>query len=650
MKTRVLFINASEKGYWVEEIDDPDIIGPIDLGVKLHLERYKSFEKGVYDGDNVLVFGEGRFAGSSLFGTHRLVFVFKSPLTRGLFASAMGGAAYAFVKTGVDAVVIQGKSEKPLIVKIKGTAEGEPIVEFDTTELNELISVYKGYKKYKGVYAFQEYLIDKYKGLFTKNFRAILIGPAAINTSMGGIFSATVRGGKMDKGSEDWAGRGGCGSVMFRAHRVVAAIFGGEYKRVFPGEDIADPKVINAVFKEVTGKTFVEVVREATVKYHYDPKVGSGGTFGSNYPSLKVRTPMFNWNMIYLPRDLREKLHQMIMEYFWKPFNEESIKPKTWKTCGEPCIVTCKKVRKGYKVDYEPYEGMGPQSGVFELHAADIAVETVDSMGFDAIEFGNVVAWIFEVITKGLLKPEEVGLKEKPEFNPYNYKVEYSKKNAELIVELARKMAYGENEILRIIGEGLRKACKILDERFSERVKKIGVKFEDLAVYPAYGEEGHITPNIYWTPGLIAPVVISGRYWTLYSGVFHDPESYAAAALERAVKELYSDDGGVCRFHRAWAEKIIEKLYEKAYNLKVNLAEHYKRTYSRILEYNVKARAYPVFWDSERTIDLLATAAKEYGNEEWTKRFEEDKKEAAKDWWTRFARKVEEFTGVRFLS
>jgi len=650
MKTRVLFIDAGERKYRVEEIDDPEILGPIDLGVKIHLERYESYKKDALDPGNPLVFGMGKFAGSAIFGTHRLTFVFKSPITGGLFASAMGGAAYVFVKTGVDAVVLEGRSEKPLIIKIEGDEKGEVKVDFKEIEKDKLFEIYEGYEGFKGVYAFQRYLLDEFKEEFKNDYRAAIVGPAAFTTNIAGIVSITIKKGEMDKGSEDWAARGGSGTVMCQAHGVVAIVFGGKWRKSFPVEDISNPKTADSIFREVFGKPLHQVVTEATVKYRYDPKIGSGGTFGGNYPSLKVHTPMFNWNNIYLPRETREKLHAVIMEHYWKPFNEEAIKTRSWKTCGEPCPVACKKVRLGYKVDYEPYEGVGPQSGIFEIHAADIAVEAVDSMGFDAIEFGNVVAWIFDCLSKGLLKPEEIGLEEKPVFDPYKYKVEFSEKNAKIAAKIAEEMAYGRNEILSIISRGLRRACKELDARFSERVKKVGVKFEDLAVYPSYGKDGHITPNFYWTPGLIAPIAVSGRYWTLYSGVFHDPETYASAALERAVKELYSDDGGFCRFHRKWAEKLAEKLYEKAYGVKINLAEHYKKTYSKILEYNVKAGAQPTFWDSMKTIDLLATAAEEYSGEgEWAKKFKEDKVNAAREWWLRFARKVEEFTGVKFV-
>ncbi len=57
--------------------------------------------------------GKGVFAGSIFYGSHRLIAVFRSPLTRGLHVSAVGGAAYSFMRTGVDAICMESKSELP---------------------------------------------------------------------------------------------------------------------------------------------------------------------------------------------------------------------------------------------------------------------------------------------------------------------------------------------------------------------------------------------------------------------------------------------------------------------------------------------------------------------------------------------------------
>ncbi len=641
---RALFIDVSTRKTWVKEYPIEEVMGPIELGLKVHLEELETWKKPVYSPENALVLGAGLFAGSKLYGSHRLVAAFKSPLTRGFHVAAMGGAAYQF-RLGVDAVVVVGKSEKPLILKLEDPGTGEVRVEFIEIEEDKLEEIWRGYKGLEGVYALQEYLSDTYREFYEKyDGRSVLVGPAAKYTSLGALASITLHKGRIDWGSEDYAARGGPGSVLYRAHHVAAIIYGGAYDRSkdLP-EQLRDLKTINQLFLDIAKKPYVTMVIEAGTKYRFNPKLNTGGTLGGNYPHLKTLTPMFNWNMIYLPQELRQRLHELIMKFIWEPFNREAIETKTWKTCGEPCPIACKKVRLGrYKTDYEPYEGFGPFIGVFEIHEAQKAVEKADALGFDAIETGQVIGFLYDAMEKGLLRPEELGLPRKPFFNPEKYSIEYSKTNAELAVSILEKLAWGGNPLLKLVGErGLRSAAKILDILYEDRVKQAGWRFSDLIVYASFGEEGHITPNYYWTPGMVAPLAVLGRYWTLYKSVFTEPEEYAEKAFTRAIKEMWSDNGGFCRFHRGWLEKTLDKILDQLFGLK-DLDARYKKLYKKILEYQDKAGAAPSFWDSRKVIDYLALGAKEFGNEKWATLFQLNKEKAAREWWKKFYAKLEE--------
>ncbi|WFO75076.1 glyceraldehyde-3-phosphate ferredoxin oxidoreductase [Desulfurococcaceae archaeon MEX13E-LK6-19] len=645
---RVLFIDVGKRDYWVEEYPIEEVGGPIELGVKLHLEKYETYKKPVYSPDNVVVIGRGVFAGTKLYGVHRFTVVFRSPLTRGLHVASMGGAAYQF-NVNADAMVIVGYSETPLILKVYDEGNGEPKVEFHEVDEGLLENIWSGFGDEKGVYALQKWLSERFLDFYKEyNGRSILTGPAAKYTSLGALVSITLNKGVMDRGSEEYAARGGPGSVLYRAHHVAAIVYGGKYnvgeKRP---QDLLDTRKINDIFRKLAGETYPFVVIKAGTKYRYDEKLKTGGTFGGNYPHLKTLTPMFNWNMIYMPIELRQKFHEIIMKYMWEPFNKQAIETREWKTCGEPCPIACKKVRKGkYKTDYEPYEGQGPIIGVFDINEIEKGVEAIDSLGFDAIEVSNVVAWIFDALEKGLLRPDEVGLRDKPCFNPETYTLECSKKNIELAVKILHDLAWGRQPLLRLIGEkGLRSAAKILDILYEDRVKTVGLKFEDLAVYALFGEEGHITPNFYWTPGMVAPLAVLGRYWTLYKSVFVEPEEYAAKAVDRAIKELFIDNMGLCRFHRGWAEKYLPELAKTYYG--VDPVAKAKEVYKKIIEYQDKAAANPVFWDSKKIIDYMALGAKEFGNEEWAKKFEEDKVKAAREWWDRFYKKMYEILGLK---
>ncbi|AFK51382.1 glyceraldehyde-3-phosphate:ferredoxin oxidoreductase [Thermogladius calderae 1633] len=643
LKYRVVFVNPGEKTSRLAEYDLSEVRGPVSLGVKLHSEVYESWKKPVYHPDNALVIGTGLVAGSKLYGVHRLVAVFRSPLTRGLHVAAMGGAAYQLAAR-LHSIVVDGAAGRPTIVLLRGHKDGAVEVSFSELEDSELESVWRGYRGLKGTYALTKYVVDKHPDFFKGGLsRVVAVGPASKYTSLGALFSATLFNGEIDYGSEDLAARGGPGSVLLRAHNVAAIAYSGSYDRSadLPRE-MTELRAISDYTVKKLGKPYINAVIEAGTKYRFDPKLNTGGTFGSNYPHLRTQTPMFNWNMIYLPNDVREKLFNYIMKYYWEPFNKEAIESKSWKTCGEPCPVACKKVRKGkYKTDYEPYNGLGPMIGVFDLHEAERLVELADAYGFDAIELGNLIAFVFEALENGLLRPEEVSLSRKPSFNPLNYTVEHSKTNADLAEDVIESMAWGTNPILRLIADrGLRSAAKVLDLLYEERTKERKTRFVDLAVYASFGEEGHITPNFYWTPGMVAPLPVLGRYWTLYTGVFLDPEEFAAKSYERAVMELMIDDSGVCRFHRGWAEKLLPSLYADYYGLKDTL-QFYKRLYKRLAEYQSHT-AEPTLWESRKVFDYMTKAAAEYANKTWTEKFSVEGEKSVVEWWARFKKKLAE--------
>ncbi len=662
MKHRVAFINASNGVTRVKEIDRDDILGPADWGIYCHLEVYKSFKYPPFDEHNVFSFGMGKLAGGVLSGTHRLTAVFRSPLWGGLYISTIGGAGYPFRYLGIDYITIEGKAEKPSILLIKNI-DGNFSVKLKSMDLEELNNIYKGYKGWEGVYALYRYLLEKYKDEYKKDgkfleFRILVVGPAALNTNMGGIFSTTIRNGEIDTGSEGWMARGGGGSVLCQAHGIVAIIYGGNYDwREFEGLNLKDAKEVNEFFKKSLGKPMSRVIFEATEKYRYSPKVGSGGTFGVNYSTLKDRSIMFNWNSIFLDRETRLELYnKLIREHYLKQFNEEIIKPRSFKTCGEPCPGVCKKVREKYKKDYEVYTAIGPICGIFDQRAAEKAVHAVDSMGFDAIEFGTLAGWILECLDKGLLKPEEIGVKSKPEFDINNFNVEKSNINAEIVVELAKKVAFKEGEVPSILVKGMRIAARELDRKFEDRVKKVGIRFTDLAAYVPLGSNGCIAPCQYWDPAFLVPLPLQGTFFTRYHAPFMEPEDFAKACYERFIRELtMSENLGICRFHRGWAEKIGEKLLNAAYNVNADFIEHGKKILRDIVKYDVMAKATPVFWESEKILDIFWTFIKveaEAGNEvalRWLKKYDDQKKnEAAKDYWRRFLNEFEKIVGLKW--
>jgi glyceraldehyde-3-phosphate dehydrogenase (ferredoxin) len=372
------------------------------------------------------------------------------------------------------------------------------------------------------------------------------------------------------------------------------------------------------------------VLNEKTVKYRFDPKIGTGGTFGVNYPHYRDLLPLFGYKSIYMPKEERIKHADLVLELFWKPFQREVFeKTKSWYNCGEPCPVVCKKVWRGKKVDYESFHAVGPFIGNYLFEEAVPLIDLIDRLGLDAIETGHLVAWLFDAVYTGLLKPEEVGIDDTPAFDPSKFNpVDDSRKNAKLAARLIENFVNNATEVLTLIAKnGIRKAARELEKKFQDRVKAVGHRFRDLAVYAAFGAEGYMTPNFYWAPGLIAPMYIQGRYWTNYNPTFMPPEEFAKSAYERAVAEAYIDNAGICRFHRGWAEPVLADLYGL-----IGVKPPTPSLYRDIAYYAKLAGAEPMPWESKRARDLVSTLAAELGAKEW--KFEDY--DDYYEWWIRY--------------
>jgi glyceraldehyde-3-phosphate dehydrogenase (ferredoxin) len=610
---RFLRINTGERSYAVEEVElGGDILGVVDYGVKLHFEVYRSYEADPFSPRNILVAGCGPFAGSPVFGGHRMVFVFRSPQTLGLHVSTLGGACYQFVRTGVNGFIVEGWSEEPLLISVSGDG-GSVRVEFMEVGWDRLWSIWRGYRGLRGTEALTAYALEKVE---PRPDRVLVVGPAAARTIFGGVFSYVVEGGGVGP-VVDSASRGGAGSVMLRAHGVAAVAFRG----TAPRRGLLELRDLEEASRRVLGQPYAAAAASATVKYRFDPKLGTGGTFGVNYVHYRELLPFFGYNTVYLSRAARLRILSLILEHLWRPVQAEVFEAeggKPWRTCGEPCPAACKKVWRGVKVDYEPSNALGGLIGVVKAEHVARLIRLVDELGIDAIEAGHIISWLFDLLHRGMLQPREVGVSGRPHFDPLTYTAEHSEANAKLAAEILEGLVEHGSELLKMVAlEGARAAARMLDEKFKSRVRMYGLSYRDLLVYAAYGEKGYMTPNLYWAPGLVAPLPLPGRYWSVYSPTLpRDPRELAGMIRARMVNEYLVDNAGLCRFHRRWAEKLLDELYGRILGSKVDLGEHARRILGLIAEYRVRAGAEPRPWESRKTIDMMVSLAYELGDSE----------------------------------
>jgi glyceraldehyde-3-phosphate dehydrogenase (ferredoxin) len=617
MDQKVLFLDAQTGFYRVKRYPVGGFFGPVDLG--LHLAgRHRSLNIGV-----------GLFAGSIFPGSNRLFFTGFSPCWRGFYVSSMGGAGLVFDNLGLNTVSIIGRAPLPSVLYLNRTHGEEVEVELHPVDVTAVWGSGRG-----GVYAMMDHVHERFAKRFATDPRILATGPAARATDMGGIVSVPVIQGSLSH-VDTWAGRGGMGSKLLSEHGIAAVIYGG----TFVDEDFRDRKVADVWFEAKYKQKLLAKDLEATTKYRYDPKFNTGGTFGVNYANVKGRLMAFNYRTIFNTEEERLGLHErLVVGHYLKQFNEETIVPQHQRTCGEPCSAVCKKMREEYKKDYEPYQTFGPLCGVFDQRAAEKLVRHADTAGFDAISAGGVVAWMMEALADGLLAPEDLGVTSTPQWTMEGFDpVADSAHNAELGVELLDSILLRRGVV--DLSEGARKWGRRLS-------RARGVRLLDRFVYTAFGRQGWMVPNQYWTPGVLAPMAIMGKYYNSYGTEFMPPRTLGRVCAERFLKELGMDNAGFCRFHRGWVEEFAPEIFGSLFGLKDAYVEAIAVTGSRI-----NSRNSSVYWESERNLDLVLTFLKrerDVSGEDapelaaWVERFEKDKREAGLDWWFEVRKGIDE--------
>jgi glyceraldehyde-3-phosphate dehydrogenase (ferredoxin) len=412
-------------------------------------------------------------------------------------------------------------------------------------------------------------------------------------------------------------------------------IYGG----TFVDEDFRDRTVADAWFEAKYKQKVLAKDMEATTKSRFDPKFNTGGTFGVNFATAGGRLIAFNYRTIFSAEEERLALSQrLVVDHYLKQFNEETIVPRHQRTCGEPCSAVCKKMRGEYKKDFEPYQAFGPLCGIFDQRAAERLVRHADTAGFDCISAGGVVAWMMEALAEGLLSPRDLGVSGTPRWDVEGFDpVADSAHNAQIGTELLDSMLRRRGVV--DMSEGARKWGRRLS-----RTRGIGLL--DRFVYTAFGRQGWMVPNQYWTPGVLAPMAIMGKYYMYYGTDFVPPRRLGRMCAERFLKELALDNAGFCRFHRGWVEELAPEIMGNIFGMKDEFRASTAVTASRI-----NSRNSSVYWESERDLDFVLTFLKRERDvaktdsadlAAWIGRFENDKQEAGLDWWFEMRKGIDE--------
>ncbi|MEE4609296.1 MAG: aldehyde ferredoxin oxidoreductase N-terminal domain-containing protein, partial [Desulfobacteraceae bacterium] len=399
---KVLMLDAASGFYRLQRYRVGDFFGPVDLGIHL-----------AYRHDSLTI-GGGLLAGSVLPGSNRLIFCGISPCWHGFFISSMGGAALVFDNLGINMISILGKAERPSLLYLNRTHGEEIEVELAPVSPENIWRTDP-----QGVYAVMAEALAMFGDRYENDPRVLAVGPASRHSDFGAIASAPVRKGRLTP-VDTWAGRGGLGSKLLQQHGIVGIIYGGTHI----DEDFCERSVADRWFEDKYNQRMAAKDLDATTKYRYDPKFETGGTFGVNYAAMAGNLLAFNYRTIYWSEAERRSLQERFIEnHYLKQFNEETIRTKQQKTCGEPCAAVCKKMHGVYKKDYEPYQALGPLCGIFDQRAAERLAHHADILGFDAISVGGVLSWLMDCLDEGLIEPGQIGAAGKPQWNIEDFDV-----------------------------------------------------------------------------------------------------------------------------------------------------------------------------------------------------------------------------------
>ena len=315
---------------------------------------------------NKLVFAPGIFTGAPLSGSGRSVVGAKSPVTGGFGEADVGGYFGAeLARAGWDALIIEGRSEKPMYISIVD----------DNVEIRDASRVWE-----EDTIQTQRILGEE---LGDSGTRFATIGKAGKNQV---VFACVIH----DDGHS--AGRTGMGAVMGSKNLAAVAV------RASKAKGIVDKAKLEDIAKWLLdeGKTGYKSLQDHGTN---DDLIGLHRDGG---------LPSYNF---------REGHFEGAEEITGTTMTDTILKDRG--TCYE-CVVRCKRVVEvndgPFKVDpeyggpeYETVSALGSNCGVGDLAAIARGNQVCNAAGLDTIGGGMMVSFAMECFEKGIITEKDTG-------------------------------------------------------------------------------------------------------------------------------------------------------------------------------------------------------------------------------------------------
>jgi aldehyde:ferredoxin oxidoreductase len=378
--------------------------------------------------ENALIFAVGPFAGTIVPTSGKYIVQAKSPLTNFMGESVSSSVwGQAFKRAGYDALVIKGKSEKPIYLFVD-----DNVIQFrDARNLWGKDSLETG-----------ELIIEE---IGDENVCPATIGPAGENL----VKLANITNDRYRQ-----AGRTGMGAVMGSKNLKAVAVRGTKKIEVHHLDKL------------------MEVCHDLNEQFQ-----GPQGEFYRNWG-----TPGMVLIMNHIA-GLPTRNHQQATFELAKNISGEYIvehyEAKTMACAG--CPIACDHVsviKDGpyagivASVEYESIYALGSECGVGYFPAIAKAADLCDRLGMDTISAGVTIGWAMECYEKGILTKDDTN------------GIELAFGNHEALIEVISKIAYREG-----IGDLLAEGTKGASEKVGKGSKHFAMHNKGLEL-PGYDLRG----------------------------------------------------------------------------------------------------------------------------------------------------------------
>jgi aldehyde:ferredoxin oxidoreductase len=389
--------------------------------------------------ENEIVIAVGPVGGITQYpGSGKSLICTISPSTEIPIDSNVGGYFGPYMKfAGFDAMEIQGKADKDIIIVIDGktkkvTIEEAPEEAIDGHVLGEQLTEMYG-------------ATEKEKTLVS----VITAGSASAHSRIG-VLNFTFYDLRRKAVRLKQAGRGGIGTVFRNKNIKAVVIIAEEVKGTL--NNAYDQSIINEM-----GIKLHKEMADLDSSQNNMRKIGTAKIIEvmDQYDLLPVHNFMYG---------AHKDTKYISSKVFIKDYCSQGMVDGCWYGCSVSCAKAADNFElktgpyKGDKVvvdgpEYENAAGLGSNCGIFDPHAVLELNFYCDTYGIDTISYGPLTAFIMECYERGIINKEITG------------GLELNFGNAEASLEMMHQMARGEGFGL-IAGQGVHRMKKIFAEEY----------------------------------------------------------------------------------------------------------------------------------------------------------------------------------------